>query len=76
MAPLLLITGEHPPRRHAAVLVEFLATLAVETVLNRRHCSEFFHRPWLRGWTTSKSPWDSNTVTSIMSEFNCEDLLI
>ena len=38
---------EHPPQRHAAVLVEFLAMLAVETVLNHPHCSEFFHRPWL-----------------------------
>ena len=58
-------------------LWNFMAMLAVETVLNRPHCSEFFHRPWLQGWTTPKSPWDSDTViSSIMSEFNCEDLLI
>ena len=64
MAPLLLIppaiSGEHPLRRYAAVLVEFLAMLAVETVLNCPHCGEFFHRPWRRGWTTPKISWDSD----------------
>ena len=73
----LAISSKHPSRRHAAVLVEFLAMLAVETVLNHPHCSKFFHRPWLQEWTTPKSPWDSDTVISLtMSEFNCEDLLI
>ena len=33
-------------RRHAAVSVEFLATLAIEIVLNRQHWDEFLHRLW------------------------------
>ena len=52
--------ANNPLQRHAAVLVEFLAMLAVETVLNCSHCGKFFHRPWLRGWTTPKSPWSSD----------------
>ena len=42
----LAVSCELPLRRHAAVPVEFLATLAIETVLNRQHCGEFFHRLW------------------------------
>ena len=33
---------QFPANILAAVFVEFLAMLAVETVLNRPHCSEFF----------------------------------
>ena len=33
-------------QRYAAVPVEFLAMLAIETALNYQPCGEFFHRLW------------------------------
>ena len=57
----LAVSCERSLRRHATVPVEFFATLAVETVLNRQLCVEFFHRPWFPGRSTPKSPWDSDS---------------